>query len=162
MDFNKVILMGRLTRDVELRYLSSGMAVADLGVAANHKYRRGDGEMVEETCFVDVTVWGKSAENSNQYLSKGRGVLIEGRLKYESWESDGQKRNKLKVIADRIQFLPGGRGEGGGGGGQQQQQQGVSDYGRDHSSSPPPTNPAPPAQQGDYGGGAYHDDNVPF
>lgn len=159
MNFNKVILVGRLTRDVEVKYLGSGMAVTDLGLAVNHTYRRQDGETVEETCFIDCTVWGKQAESCSQYLSKGRGVLVEGRLKLETWETDGQKRSKHKVSADRVQFLP--RNAAGGGGGQEGG--GVSDYGDSYSQ---------PRQKqgggggggggGDFGGGSYHDDNVPF
>ncbi|MCA8961109.1 MAG: single-stranded DNA-binding protein [Planctomycetes bacterium] len=161
MDFNRVILVGRLTRDVELRYLGSGMAVTDLGLAVNNRYRRNDGENVEETTFVDVTVWGKSAENCNQYLRKGSGVLVEGRLKLDTWESEGQRRSKLKVVADRVQFLPRG-GEGGGGGGRSYEgdsRQGVSDYGRDYSGG----DSGGGGDAGGYGGGqSYHDDNVPF
>lgn len=105
---NKVFLMGNLTRDPELRYTPSGSAVASFGVAVNRKYKQGD-EVKEDVCFVDVTVWGKQAENCAEYLSKGRGVMVEGRLNYRSWETEeGQKRNKLDVVANNIQFLPKG------------------------------------------------------
>ncbi len=102
---NKVFLMGNLTRDPELRYTPNGSAVASFGLAVNRKYKQGD-ELKDETCFVDITVWGKQAENCAEYLSKGRGVLIEGRLSYRSWETDeGQKRSKLDVVANNVQFL---------------------------------------------------------
>ena len=105
---NKVFLVGNLTRDPELRYTSGGRAVADLGLAVNDDYVRTDGSRVERVCFVDVTVWGRSAETSCEYLSKGRPVLIEGRLRLDTWETnDGQKRSKLCVTAERVQFLGG-------------------------------------------------------
>jgi len=111
--FNKVLLMGNLTRDPELRFTSNGSALAKFGLAVNRKYKAGE-EWKEEVCFVDITVWGKQAENCAEYLSKGRPVFIEGRLQFSSWETDdGQKRNKLEVVANTVQFL----GQGGGGGG---------------------------------------------
>ena len=106
--FNRVILVGNLTRDVELRYIPSGTAVADVGLAINDKRKQGD-EWVEETTFVDVTLWARTAEVASEYLSKGSPVLIEGRLKLETWEKDGQKRSKLKVIGERMQMLGGQR-----------------------------------------------------
>jgi single-strand DNA-binding protein len=112
--FNRVILVGNMTRDPELRYISSGTAVSDVGLAVNDRVKRGD-QWVEETTFVDVTLWGRTAEIANEYLSKGSPVLIEGRLKLDRWEKDGQKHSKLKVIGERLQML-GGRGEGGQGG----------------------------------------------
>ena len=102
--FNKVLLMGNLTKDVELRFLASGSPVADMGLAVNRKYKKND-EWVEEVAFIDVTVWGKQAENCAEYLQKGSPVFIEGRLKFEQWETDGQKRSKLKVEAQTVQFL---------------------------------------------------------
>jgi single-strand DNA-binding protein len=112
--FNRVILVGNLTRDIELRYIPSGMAVCDIGLAVNDRIKK-DGQWVEEATFVDVTLWGRTAEIANEYLSKGSNVLIEGRLKLDTWETDGQKRSKLKVVGDRLQML-GGKGGGGGGG----------------------------------------------
>jgi len=108
--FNKVLLMGNLTRDPELRYTASGAAVASFGLAVNRKYKAGD-DWKEEVCFVDITVWAKQAENCAEYLHKGSPVFIEGRLNFQSWETDtGQKRNKLEVVANTVQFLgrPGG------------------------------------------------------
>jgi single-strand DNA-binding protein len=112
--FNRVVLVGNITRDIELRYIASGMAVTDLGLAVNDRVKK-DGQWVEETTFVDITLWGRTAEIANEYLSKGSNVLIEGRLKLDTWETDGQKRSKLKVIGERMQML-GGKGGGGGGG----------------------------------------------
>src|SRR5690606_8891930 len=115
--YNKVILVGNLTRDPELRYLASGTAVTEIGLAVNERYKNNKGEWVDDTVFVDITLWARLAEIAGEYLNKGSSVLIEGRLKLDSWETnDGQKRSKLKVIGEKMQML-GGRGEGGGGGG---------------------------------------------
>jgi single-strand DNA-binding protein len=114
---NKVILIGNLTRDPELRYTPGGAAVCEMGIAVNRKYQTQSGEDREETTFVDITVWGRQGETADKYLSKGRQVCIEGRLKFDSWETqDGQKRNKLSVVAERVIFLGGGGGGAGGGG----------------------------------------------
>ena len=114
--YNRVILIGNLTRDIELRYIPSGMAVTDIGLAVNDRRKNANGEWIEETTFVDVTVWGRTAEVMSEYLSKGSPVFIEGRLKLDSWEAqDGQKRSKLKVICERMQLI-GAKGQGGGGG----------------------------------------------
>ena len=102
--FNKVMLMGNLTRDPELRFTGNGSAVASFGLAVNRKFKQGD-EWVDDVCFVDITVWGKQGENCAEYLSKGRPAFIEGYLKFSTWESDGQKRNKLEVVANTVQFL---------------------------------------------------------
>jgi single-strand DNA-binding protein len=113
--FNRVVLLGNLTRDIELRYIGNGTAVTDVGLAVNDRVKKND-QWVDETTFVDITLWGRTAEVANEYLSKGSSVLIEGRLKMESWEKDGQKRTKLKVVGERMQMV-GGKGGGGGGGG---------------------------------------------
>ncbi|WP_411845331.1 single-stranded DNA-binding protein [Roseibacillus persicicus] len=154
-NLNKVYLMGRLTRDPELRYTPKGTAVADLGMAIN-RYRGGadGGERTEETTFVDVTLWGRQAETANQYLAKGREVFIEGRLQLDSWEdkSSGQKRSKLKVVGESMQFVGGpGGGQGGGGGGQS--------YSSDSQPQPSAPSPSAPSQ-----GGGYEDeeDDIPF
>ena len=114
--FNKVILAGNLTRDPELRYTPKGTAVARLGIACNRKWKSETGEMKEEVTFVDVDAFGKTAETIGQYLKKGRPILIEGRLRYDSWEDkqSGQKKSKLGVVLENFQFLDsgGGRGEG--------------------------------------------------
>ena len=106
-NLNKVLLMGNLTRDPEVRYTPKGTAVTELGIAVNRIYTGENGEKREEVTFVDVTVWGRTAENVGEYLKKGRPVFIEGRLQLDSWEDkqSGQKRNKLKVVADNVQFL---------------------------------------------------------
>jgi single-strand DNA-binding protein len=110
--FNRVILVGNLTRDPELRYIPSGTAVSEIGLAVNDRVKRND-QWVDETTFVDVTLWGRTAEVANEYLSKGSPVLIEGRLKQDRWEKDGQKHSKIKVVAEKMQML--GSREGGGG-----------------------------------------------
>ncbi len=102
--FNKVMLMGNLTRDPELRFTANGSAVASFGLAVNRKFKQGD-EWKDDVCFVDITVWGKQGENCAEYLSKGRPAFVEGYLKFSAWESDGQKRNKLEVVANLVQFL---------------------------------------------------------
>jgi single-strand DNA-binding protein len=103
--YNKVLLMGNLTRDPELRFTAGGSAVANFGLAVNRKFKQGD-EWKEDVCFVDITVWGKLAENCTEYLSKGRSVFVDGRLNFSSWEAkDGQKRNKLDVVANSVDFL---------------------------------------------------------
>jgi single-strand DNA-binding protein len=106
--FNRIIMMGNLTRDPELRQLPSGNSVCRLGLAANRSYKnRQTGDMVEEVCFVDVDVWGAQAESCNQYLSKGRPVLVEGRLKLDSWQDqEGNNRSKHSIVADRVVFMP--------------------------------------------------------
>lgn len=114
--FNKVILAGNLTRDPELRYTPKGTAVARLGIACNRKWKSETGEMKEEVTFVDVDAFGKTAETIGQYLKKGRPILIEGRLRYDTWEDkqSGQKKSKLGVVLENFQFLDsgGGRAEG--------------------------------------------------
>ena len=115
---NKVLLMGNLTRDPEVKYTPKGTAVGDLAIAINDSYKAQDGTIKETVTYVDIEVWGRTAENCKQYLSKGRPVFIEGQLRLDQWEQDGQKRSKMKVVADRVQFLGGGGGgnrEGGGG-----------------------------------------------
>lgn len=132
--FNRVILVGNLTRDPELRTFPSGTSVADVGLAVNERRRDQNGNWVDEPNFFDVAVWGRNAEVLREYTRKGSSILVEGRLKQDTWEQDGQKRSKVKVIADRIQLLsPRDSGQGGGNyqtggyqasnGGYQQQQQ---------------------------------------
>ena len=110
-DMNRVFLMGRLTRDPEIKYTGGGLAICEIGLAVNSKRKSGD-DWVEEVTFIDVTVFGRQAETSNEYLAKGRQVLIEGRLKLDQWEKDGQKRSKLSVVAERVNFI-GGRDDAG-------------------------------------------------
>jgi len=154
--FNRVILLGNLTRDVEVRYLQSGTAVADVGMAVNDRRKGQNGEWIEETTFVDVTLWGRTAEVAGEYLSKGSPILVEGRLKYDTWEKDGQKRSKLSVVCERMQMV-GAKGGGGGGGGRGQNQSfdDGGDYGDAPAGPPPrggqqrsaaPSAPPPPTQ----------------
>lgn len=105
--YNRIIMVGNLTRDPELKQLSSGQSVCRLGLAANRQFRnRQSGDMVQEVCYVDVDVWGPQAESSNQYLEKGRQVLIEGRLKLDTWQdAEGKNRSKHSIVADRVVFL---------------------------------------------------------
>jgi len=114
--FNKVILLGNLTRDPEVRYTPKGTAVTEIGMAMNRTYTAENGEKREETTFVDVTLWGRTAEIAGEYLKKGRPVFIEGRLQLDTWDDkqSGQKRSKLKVVGEGLQLI--GSRPGGGGG----------------------------------------------
>lgn len=107
--YNRIIMMGNLTRDPEVKQLTSGQTVCRFGLASNRQFKnRQTGTMVQEVCFVDVDVWGPQAEVCKQYLQKGRGVLIEGRLKLDSWQDqDGTKRSKHSIVADRVTFMAG-------------------------------------------------------
>lgn len=145
--FNRVILLGNLTRDIEIRHLQSGTAVADVGLAVNERRKSPSGDWVEETSFIDVTLWGRTAEVASQYLTKGSPMLVEGRLKQETWEKDGQKRSKVKVVCERMQMV-GSRGGGGGGAG-------GSDGPKNEYSEPA----GQPASAGSDGPPA---DNIPF
>ncbi len=109
--FNKVVLVGNVTQDVEVRQAGS-TSVCDLGLAVNDRVKR-DGQWTEEATYIDVTLWGRTAEIAQQYLSKGSSVLIEGRLKMDQWEQGGQKRSKLKVVGDKMQMLGGKSGSNG-------------------------------------------------
>jgi len=115
-NLNKVMLIGNLTRDPELRYTPKGTAVADITLAINRIWNNEQNQKQEETIFVDVTLWGRQAELAQQYLTKGRGVYIEGRLQMDTWDDKetGKKRSKLKVIGETLQFLPDGRAGAGG------------------------------------------------
>ncbi|MEM6328658.1 MAG: single-stranded DNA-binding protein [Planctomycetota bacterium] len=146
--YNRVVLVGNLTRDPELRHIPSGAAVSEIGLAVNDRVKKAD-QWVDETTFVDITLWGRTAEVACEYLSKGSSILIEGRLKFDSWEKDGQKRSKLRVVADKMQML-GGRGGGGGGGGGQRSSAGgdpysapAEQYGAPAGGSPPPVDDIP-------------------
>ena len=117
-NFNKVILLGNLTRDVELRHTQNGMALAKFGMAINRKWSQ-NGEQKESTCFVDLTAWGRQAEVLSQYVRKGSQLFVEGRLEYSTWENqeDGKKRSKLEVVVENFQFVGSKGGAAGGGGG---------------------------------------------
>jgi single-strand DNA-binding protein len=150
--FNKVILLGNLTRDPEVRYTPKGTAVTDLGLAVNRTYTADNGEKREEVTFVDVTFWGRTAEVAGEYLKKGRPVFVEGRLQLDSWDdkTSGQKRTKLKVIGENMQMLGSPRGGPGGGGGDEE---GGSSAPRSSSRPAPPPKAAPSAPD---------DDEIPF
>lgn len=165
--YNRVILIGNLTRDPEVRYIPSGTAVSELGLAVNRTwFDKQSNSRKEETTFVDVTLWGREAEVAGEYLSKGRPVLIEGRLQLDTWEDkqSGQRRSKLRVVCERMQML-GSRGDGGGGGGRSGGGGGYS--GSSSQSGYGGSDPGPQAPpQDDFGpsggGGNVPDDEVPF
>lgn len=142
-NLNRVIIMGNLTRDPELRYTPK--AVADIGVAINRVWNNEQNQRQEETTFVDITLWGRQAEIAQQYLTKGSGVFIEGRLQMDTWEdkATGQKRSKLKVVAENLQFMPDGKQRG--------ERSAPAD-------SAPRREAAPSASPADYD----HDGDIPF
>ena len=146
--FNKVILLGNLTRDPEVRYTPKGSAVADLGIAVNRQYTLENGEKREEVTFVDVTFWGRTAEVAGEYLKKGRPVFIEGRLQLDTWDDkqSGQKRSRLKVIGETMQML-GSRGS-------------ASDSGDEGDRPARSTKPAAPPKPA--GPSEPDDDEIPF
>jgi len=148
--FNKVILVGNITRTPELRQIPSGISVTDITLAVNDRRKSATGEWIEEVSFVDVTLWGRWAENVCQYTSKGSPLLVEGRLKQDTWESDGQKRSKLKVIGERTMLMPGGGSRSDDGG-----------YSRQNNAPKnTSTRSAPPAQHDYYD--SQDGDEVPF
>ncbi|MDB4775667.1 MAG: single-stranded DNA-binding protein [Phycisphaera sp. TMED9] len=157
--FNQVILIGNLTRDVELRHTPSNQTVANIGMAMNRQYQTKDGERREEVTFVDCEAWGRQAEVMAQYLSKGRPVMIQGRLKLDSWQDkEGGNRSKLKVVVENFQFLGSreGGGNSGGNGGGNYQSAGAPSGGGDHKASGP---------SGGQGGGSHQavdDSDIPF
>jgi single-strand DNA-binding protein len=153
--FNKVVLVGNLTRDPELRYTPKGTAIAKIGLAVNRVWTNEAGEKKEEVTFVDVDVFGRTAENVGQYMRKGRPILIEGRLKLDQWDDKqtGQKKSRLGVVAETVQFLGSaqGGGEGGSGGG-----------GAPAPRAPRPAAPSAPAAEPLEGDGPPESDDVPF
>ena len=159
---NKVMLLGNLTRDPEIRYTPKGTAVTDLGMAIN-RIRTGDnGERIEEVTYVDVTLWGRSAELAGQYLSKGRSVFIEGRLQLDQWDdkATGQKRSRLRVVGENMQFI-GGQGQGGGGG---NAQGGNQQQSKPAQQQQQPSGEAAPPQSGGAAASSFDDDadDIPF
>jgi single-strand DNA-binding protein len=144
LSLNKVLLIGNLTRDPELRYTPSGQAVCHFGMAVNRMYNDRAGQRQKETCFLRITVWGKVGENCASYLKKGRAVFVQGRLQSRSWESEGQKKSSLDVVADDVQFLdaPAGQralaGAGAGASGAGGQGAGAGGSGESAESAPPP------------------------
>ncbi|MEE2936227.1 MAG: single-stranded DNA-binding protein [Planctomycetota bacterium] len=164
--FNRVILVGNLTRDIELKYTPGGTAVTDLGLAVNDRRKTASGEWVDETTFVDVTLWGRTAEVASEYLGKGSPILVEGRLKLDTWETDGQKRSKLRVVCDRMQMLGGTGGGGGGqrssGGSQQYSSGGQQGGGGGHQAIAPDSAPGQREAQPTGGGQGYDEPDIPF
>ncbi|HDZ22847.1 hypothetical protein LCGC14_0203450 [marine sediment metagenome] len=151
-NYNKVILMGNLTRDPQLSYLPSQTPVVEFGLAINRKWKSQDGEQREETCFVDCKAFGRQAETLNQYMRKGRPILVDGRLQLSQWEDQsGNKRSKLRVVVENFQFLGGGGGGGAGGG----------DGARAASGGDADGPPATPQDDFSAPGGAGGDD-IPF
>ena len=166
---NKVMLLGNLTRDPEIRYTPKGTAVTDLGMAIN-RIRTGDnGERIEEVTYVDVTLWGRQAELAGQYLGKGKPVFIEGRLQLDQWDDkqSGQKRSRLRVVGENMQFLPSGGGGGSSGGGNSSG--GNYPQGGDSSYDSSPDHDSRPSGSSSGQGGAAasdsfdnDDDDIPF
>jgi single-strand DNA-binding protein len=151
-NLNKVLLIGRLTRDPELRYTQGGTAVSEVGMAVNREWKNDAGEKKKDTCFVDVVLWGRRAEVVCQYLRKGSPLFVEGRLDFDQWQSpDGQKRSRLRVVADNFQFLDSGRG-----GGEDNRQESS----RRGGSAPPRDDQRGDGPGDDFGVGG--DDDVPF
>ena len=165
--YNKVILLGNLTRDPQVKYTPSGTAVAEIGLAVNrYWFDKQTNSRREETTFVDVTLWGREAEVAGEYLAKGRPVLIEGRLQLDTWDdkTTGQKRSKLRVVGERMQML-GSRGDGGGGGGSGRSS--AAPQADTASDGPPidhfePESSAPSGNSAGYSSGPAPDDDVPF
>ncbi|HEY8965307.1 MAG TPA: single-stranded DNA-binding protein [Candidatus Methylacidiphilales bacterium] len=163
-DLNKVLLIGNLTRDPEIRYTPKGTAVGDLAIAINSTYKTQDGQTKDEVCYVDIVAWGRQAETCKEFLQKGAPILVDGRLQLDQWETkEGEKKSRLRVRAERIQFLGRAKqGEGGGsyGGGERSSGGG---YRRPEGGAPqrqpadqPPHHPADDYHQ------ESHDDDVPF
>ena len=135
-NLNKVFMIGRLTKDPELRYLPNGTPKAELRLATSREWKGRDGQQNKDVCYIDVVVWSRQAEIAKQYLAKGRQIFVEGRLDFQEWEGkDGGRRSKHEIVADRVQFLDRGEGGPGQGGGQ-------GSYGRSNSYG----------NEGNYGG----------
>ncbi len=152
--FNKVILMGNLTRDPELRQTQSGTSVCRFAIAVNRSYNSQDGSSRDETCFVEIDCFGKSAENIAKFFSKGKPILVEGRLRQDSWEDkqSGQKRTKLMVVLERFEFVGGARDNASNGGG----------YDADYSAPQPRSNAGGTRQSQRSRSEDVEDDDVPF
>jgi single-strand DNA-binding protein len=167
--FNRVILLGNVTRDPELRYISTGTAVTEIGLAVNDRRKTASGEWVEETTFVDVTLWGRTAEVAGEYVTKGAPLLIEGRLKLDTWEKDGKKNSKLRVVCDRMQLLgsksEGSKSDGPRSGGAARPRPAVgrpAPDGGDFEQSEPDYDGSQESHQGHSGSSVGADDDIPF
>ncbi len=164
--YNKVMLIGNLTRDPQLSYTPSQTAVVDFGLATNRKWTAQDGSQREDTCFVDCRSFGKQAETINKYLAKGRSVFVEGRLTFDSWTGqDGTKRSKHRITVENFQFLGGG-GQGGQSGGSyaggQAQGGGQAYGGQKQGNQAFGGGSAPPMAQENYAGPSVPEDDIPF
>mgnify|MGYP001096077480 CR=1 FL=1 len=166
--YNRVMLMGNLTRDIELRYLPSGTAVTEFGLAVNDRRKTSDGQWVDDVSFFDVTLFGRTAEVASEYLSKGSPIFIEGRLKQDTWEKEGQKRSKVKVIGERMQMIGSkDRSESSGGGVRESSRSSYRSYesqpsdnrqSSDDYDEPAPRHDAQPTGEGP----GYDDSQIPF
>lgn len=157
--YNKVILLGNLTRDPELRVTPKGTAICQFGLAVNRKFRDASGTTREEVTFVDIEAWDKQGENISKFCTKGSPLLVEGRLKLDTWDdkASGQKRSKLKVVLENFQLI-GGRGEGTGGGSSHGTDDGVDQTVERHTPPPRASAPRPPAAPAQD----INDEDVPF
>jgi single-strand DNA-binding protein len=157
-NLNKVMLIGNLTRDPELRHTPKGTAVVELGLAVNRVWYDDNKQKQEETTFVDVTFWGRQAESIQQYLTKGRPIFVEGRLQLDSWDDKetGKKRSKLRVIGESFQFIDSKPGGGGNSGGDYSERSQPSSSAPQQRSGPPQGGSAAPAD--DF----QEDDDIPF
>jgi single-strand DNA-binding protein len=161
--------MGNITRDIEMRYTPGGTAVCELGLAVNEKRKDAKGEWVEDVTFVDVTLWGRTAEIAQEYLGKGDPLLVEGRLKLDTWEKDGQKRSKLRVVCENMRMLGKKGGGGGGGGGNSRRDESEAPRGggggyRDREADPTEFGEEPPRHRdgGAPGRSSVPADDIPF
>ena len=146
---NKVLLMGNMTRDPQLSYLPSQTPVVEFGLAMNRRYKKQDGSMADDTCFVDCQMFGKRAETVNKYFKKGDPIFVEGRLKYDSWEKDGRRQSRIRVFVENFEFIGKAGGQGGGNNATQSKQSQGGGY--------PDTSMEAP-----YGAGGGTDDDIPF
>lgn len=169
--YNRVMLIGNLTRDIELRHTPGGTAVTDMGMAVNDRRKNAQGEWVDEVTYVDVTLWGRTAEIASEYLRKGSPVFIEGRLKLDSWEAEGQKKYKLRVVGERLQLLTTRSDDGGSRpdyvrtGATSVARQGREDYHDDDHGSPVVDDYSPPGRRDAHptgDGPGYQDNDIPF
>lgn len=154
--FNKVVLMGNLTRDPELRSIPSGQQVASFSLAVNRTWKNASGEQQEAVDYIDCNAWGKPAEIITQYMNKGSAILVSGRLQQRSWEQDGQKRNKVEVVVEDFNFVGGGSNEGGGG------NSNTSSTPSSTSSSSKATKKEDTSSQDDLGNEPINLDDIPF
>ena len=160
-NINKVMLMGNLTQDPEIRYTPKGTAVGELSMAVNRRVPDGNGNWSEEATFLDVTVWGNTAENAQKYLSKGRAIFVEGRLQLDTWEDkqSGQKRRKLKVVGEVVQYLPDGKGGKGGGSSNRHDDDGSSSNDSNEEASSSQSKGGSAASKDDFD---EEDEQIPF